>query len=100
MIDLSGLDTISVGEKSSEHCAKKGPLPSWCLGAVAVGLLFGVFLSLQKAELLGEQKEALALALKVSALCVGGKMQICAGGETTVFSGGGWFGGFVLFFFF
>lgn len=73
---------------SPEHCAKQGPLPSWGLGAVAIGWLV-VLLCLQEGELLEEQKGALALALEVCILFVGGNMQICAGGETILFSGDG-----------
>lgn len=38
----------------------------------------------------------MALALEVSALCVGDNMQICAGGDTTLVSGGGWFFYFII----
>lgn len=63
--------------------------PSRGLKAVAVGLLVYFFVSPRRAELLGEQKGSLALAIEVCTLCVGGNMRICAGAETTLFSGGG-----------
>jgi len=67
-IHLSGLEAIIAGERSLERRAtsQQGPFLSRGLRAVAVGLLFGFCLS-KKAELLGEQKGALALALEFSA---------------------------------
>lgn len=86
-----------MGEKSPKHCAKQGPLPSWGVGTVAVGL-FGVFCVSKKAELLGEQKGVSVgpYIRNICTLCVGESMQICAGGETTLVSGGGWFFYFII----
>lgn len=75
-----------MGKKSPEYCAKQGPVLSWSLRAVAdtyFVLFFVLFcFSSKRAELLGEQKEVLALSVEVSALYAGKKTWICAGGET------------------
>lgn len=80
-----------MGGTSPELCAKQGPLPSQ-EGSWGSGCWFvSVFCLSKKAELLGEQKGALALALEVSALRVREDMQICAGERPLCFLGVGVF---------